>query len=113
MLLPKAGPDGNVTSGIRLPIVEAPRATYAGWNPILRMYGPQDLCDHAAGMTPFPRTAAEKAAARDPRPSLDVLYPTREAYVAKVRAAADRLVADRLLLRADADAAVAAARALD
>ena len=109
VLLPKAGPDGNSVAGLKLPIVAAPRATYTGWNPQAKASGPQDLCDHAAGMVPFARTRAERLAASDTRPSLEELYPTADAYVAAVRAAASKLVNDRLLLKEDADAAVTAA----
>ena len=110
VLLPKAGPDGNSVAGLRLPIVAAPRATYTGWNPQVEASGPQDLCDHAAGMVPFARTRAERLASGDTRPSLEELYPTGDAYVAAVRAAASKLVKDRLLLKEDAAAAVTAAQ---
>jgi hypothetical protein len=109
VLLPKAGADGNSVAGLKLPIVAAPRATYTGWNPQAGASGPQDLCDHAAGMVPFARTRAERLAAGDTRPSLEELYPTVEAYVTAVRSAAGKLVTDRLLLKEDADAAVTAA----
>jgi S-adenosylhomocysteine hydrolase len=45
--------------------------------------------------------------------SLEERYGTREAYVAKVKAAADALVAGRLLLAEDAARYVAAAAATD
>ena len=32
IFLPRAGLDGNMISGIRLPVIAAPRATYVGWN---------------------------------------------------------------------------------
>jgi len=49
----------------------------------------------------------------DPRPSLEERYGSREAYVARVKEAAAALVAERLLLPADAEAFVAAARECD
>jgi hypothetical protein len=52
-------------------------------------------------------------AAGDPRLSLEERYPTPQAYVAKVEAAAERLVAERLLLPADAAGTIAAAKAGD
>ena len=55
----------------------------------------------------------EREAARDPRPSPEERYGTREAYVAKVRAAAETLVAERLSLAADAEAYVEVAKACD
>jgi hypothetical protein len=42
-------------------------------------------------------------AAEDPRQSLDERYATHDAYVARARAAADRLLSDRMLLPADGD----------
>lgn len=47
----------------------------------------------------------------DPRPALDRLYPTPTAYIDAVRAAADDLVAARLMLPADAAASMDAAKA--
>ena len=51
----------------------------------------------------FFKTKAERLAAGDPRPSLAERYPTHADYVAKVTAAANRLVKQRLLLQQDAD----------
>ena len=66
-----------------------------------------------ARLIPFARTKAEREAAGDPRPSLDERYGGRDAYVARVEAAAEALVADRLLLPADAALYVKAARECD
>lgn len=110
LFLPRAGLDGNAIAGIRLPLLEAPRATYVGWNPEAGTEGPQQLCTQLGGVVPLPETRAARQAAGDPRPSIEELYPTPDAYIAAVRAATERLVADRLLLPADAEAAVTAAR---
>ena len=56
---------------------------------------------------------AEREASGDPRLSIEERYGSREAYVAKVKAAADALVAERLLLPADAAAYVSAAEKSD
>lgn len=111
LFLPRAGLDGNAVAGIRLPLIEAPRATYVGWNAQAAGDGPQDLCTQVGGVVPFAETRAEREAAGDPRPSLEELYPTPDSYVAAARDAADRLVAERLLLPEDAATAVEAARA--
>jgi hypothetical protein len=71
------------------------------------------LCDRDGSSLPFAKTKAEREAAGDPRLSLEERYGSREAYVAKVKAAADALVAERLLLPADAARYVAAAQASD
>jgi len=110
IFLPRAGLDGNMISGIRLPLVAAPRATYVGWNAQAGAEGPQELCTQVGGVVPLAATRAARETARDPRPSLEELYPTAEAYVAAVQAAANRMVAERLLLPMDAEAAVRAAR---
>ncbi|MGX9961755.1 alpha/beta hydrolase domain-containing protein [Roseomonas sp. F4] len=111
LFLPRAGLDGNAIGGIRLPIIEAPRATYVGWNAQAGAEGPQEICTQVGGVVPFAETREARQAAGDPRPSLAELYPTPEAYVAAVRQASARLVAERLLLPADAEASIAAAQA--
>jgi hypothetical protein len=60
---------------------------------------------------PFARTEAERQASGDERPSLEARYRSQDDYVAQVRACAARLVAERLLLPADAEAYVNAAKA--
>ena len=110
-LVPKVDRDGNTLAGIRLPAVAVPTATYTGWN--LRADADGDGCDAAGMVVPFARTEAERAAAGDPRPSLATRYPDHAAYVAKVSAASEALVADRFLLLEDAIAIVAAAEASD
>jgi Alpha/beta hydrolase domain len=103
--------DGNEIAGIRLPSIAAPLGTYTGWN-VYRAQ-PCELCDRDGSFIPFARTKAEREAAGDPRPSLDERYGSRDAYVARVEAAAAALVADRLLLAADAAVYVKAARECD
>jgi hypothetical protein len=100
--------DGNETAGIRLPSIAVPLGTHTGWN-VYRVQ-PDELADRDGSFIAFPRTRAERDAADDPRPSLEERYGTLEAYVAKVEAAAAALVAERLLLPADAAAFVTAAR---
>ncbi|HEX8568373.1 MAG TPA: alpha/beta hydrolase domain-containing protein, partial [Caulobacteraceae bacterium] len=56
-------------------------------------------------------TRAERLAANDPRASLEERYPSAADYVEEVRAAAEALVKDRLLLPADAAAMAEAAAA--
>ncbi len=103
--------DGNETAGIRLPPIAVPLGTYTGWN-VYRAQ-PGELADRDGSLIPFARTRAERDAEDDPRPSIAERYGTRAAYVAKVEAAAAALVAERLLLQADAAAFVAAAAASD
>jgi hypothetical protein len=103
--------DGNEVAGIRLPPIAVPLATYTGWN-VYRAQ-PGELADRDGSLIPFARTRREREAADDPRPSLEERYGSRDAYVARVEAAAAGLVAERLLLRADAARYVAAAKKSD
>jgi hypothetical protein len=100
--------DGNEIAGIRLPPIAVPLGTYTGWN-VYRAQ-PGELADRDGSLIPFARTRAEREAADDPRPSLEERYGSRDAYVAQVKAAAAALVAERLLLPADAEAFVRAAQ---
>jgi len=103
--------DGNEVAGIRLPPVAVPLGTYTGWN-VYRAQ-PCELCDRDGSLIPFARTRSEREGTGDPRLSLEERYRTRDIYVGWVEAAAAALVADRLLLQADADAYVKAARERD
>ena len=110
-LVPRSDADGNTLAGIRVPDVAVPTATYTGWN--LRADDDGDGCDAAGMVVPFARTEAERRDHGDPRPSLQARYASHADYVAKVAAASEALVADRLLLLDDAIRDVAAARASD
>jgi hypothetical protein len=103
--------DGNETAGIRLPPIAVPLGTHTGWN-VYRAQ-PNELADRDGSFIAFARTKAERETAGDPRPSLEERYGSREAYVAQVKAAAEALVAERLLLPADAAAYVKAAKGFD
>jgi hypothetical protein len=48
-------------------------------------------------------------ASSDPRPSIEERYASHEAYVAAVKSAATKAVADRFLLQEDADRLIAQA----
>jgi Alpha/beta hydrolase domain len=103
--------DGNEIAGIRLPPIAVPLGTYTGWN--LYRAQPGELADRDGSLIPFARTGTEREAAGDPRPSLEERYGDREAYVAQIKAAAEALVAERLLLPSDAAAYVEAAKTYD
>ena len=103
--------DGNEVAGIRLPPIAVPLGTYTGWN-VYRAH-PCELCDRDGSLMPFARTRSGREATGDPRPSLEERYGGREIYVARVEAATAALVADRLLLPADAAAYVKTARECD
>jgi len=106
VLLPRVDADGNELGGVALPEVAVPLATYTGWNvsePPLA--GMRYLAGLLGSVIPFARTD-EARVQGDPRPSIAARYPSRGAYLAEVRAAAERLVAERFLLSADVPAVV-------
>jgi len=100
--VPKTDSDGNDIAGVRLPDVTVPLATYTGW--ALRS-GPQanDGCESSGQYIPFAKTAADRAATGDPRPSVGERYPSFGMYRAAVNKAIDDLVKDRLMLCEDTD----------
>jgi hypothetical protein len=102
MLVPQVDADGNETSGIRLPEVQVPLATYTGWNLRDPKIGAQDELSNMIGSyIPFAQTKAERKKKGDPRRSIEERYKSRKDYLEKVEAAARRLVQDGYLLRRD------------
>jgi len=105
--------DGNDTAGIRPPELRVPVATFTGWNPRHPEQGaPGALMAMMGSTLPFARTAAERQASGDPRPSLAERYGDRDGYLARVRSDAQAMVAARHLLAEDVDAVVERAGAL-
>jgi len=111
VLVPRVDSIGNDLGGIRQPEVEVPTATLTGWNTRTAEFTDGDLCDLNGMTIPLKRTRAEKAAAGDPRPSLEDLYPSHGDYVSKVAAAARALQSQGLMLQEDVDAYIAEAMA--
>lgn len=106
--VPKVNADGIDLPGVHLPDIAAPLGTYTGWN--LLKTAPKDECSAMGSFIPFAVTREQRLAAGDPRPSLEERYGTHGRYVQEVKAAADQLVAERLLLPEDANAYVETAR---
>ena len=99
--------DGNEIAGIALPEVAVPLAAYTGWN--LRhpeIGGETQPLMFAGGTIPFAKNADERAASGDPRLSIAERYTSRDDYLARVRAAAEGLVSERLLLAEDVERCV-------
>ena len=111
-LVPKVDKDGNeAVDGVRPVLLQAPLGTYLGWNETAAGFYKGRGCGFTGGWIPFVRTKAERLAAKDPRGSIEERYESHEAYVAQVKAAAERAVADRFLLPADAARIVGEAEA--
>jgi alpha/beta hydrolase family protein len=110
-LVPKVNESGNETSGILLPDIAAPVATYTGWNLYAADFAEGELCDRFGSYLPFARTKADRSTNGDPRPSLEERYGDQASYVTKITAAANALVKERLLLPEDAQRYIDAARA--
>jgi hypothetical protein len=109
VLVGRTDADGNMRDGIRPATLVAPIGTHTGWNMRRDGFGDGQQCAGTGAFLPFAATRAEREAEGDPRLSLEERYPTQAAYVTAVSTAADALVHDRLLLRADADVLVARA----
>lgn len=102
--VPTPDADGNDRGGVRLVELQAPLGTHTGWNLRAPETGFAWATSRFDGsFVPFARTEAERIAAGDPRPSLALRYPTRDAYMAAVRAAVERQLAAGLLLPEDVE----------
>ena len=113
ILVPQVDAIGNDMAGIRHPFVEVPVATLLGWNTRTKAFGGPDLCDLLGSTIALPKTPADAQAKGDPRSSLEELYGSHEAYVAKVAMAAKKLQDERLMLPEDVDMVVREAAASD
>ena len=103
VLVPFVDRDGNDVAGVRAPTVQAPLGTYTGWNPRARGYGYGVQWRFEGSYVPFAETPSERAATGDPRPSILERYADKAAYRAAVVAAAETLVAQRLMLAEDVE----------
>jgi hypothetical protein len=114
MLVPRVNVDGNedvASQSVPSPLFQAPLGTYLGWNITAGGYRKDTICAFTGGYVPFAKTRAQRVAQADPRLSLEERYGTHAAYVAAVTAAANASVAQRFLLRADADKLIGQASA--
>lgn len=113
VLVPQVDADGNDLAGRLSTTVLAPLGTYTGWNLGRVNRWPNHLCSLQGSFIPFARTRAERLATGDARPSLEERYGDHAGYVAAVRAAAERLVRQDLLLPEDAARLIVEAEASD
>ena len=109
-LVPAVDQDGNEICGIRMPMVTVPLATYTGWNLRHADMGGEGQILSSGGATggtligatiPFVTTQAEREASRDPRPSIEERYASKEDYLDRVGQAARSMVSAGYLLAED------------
>jgi hypothetical protein len=110
-VVPKVDADGNEMVGVASVLHQVPLGTYTGWNTVASGFYKGHIRTNTGAYIPFAKTKTERLASGDPRPSLEERYGIHEKYVAQVRAAAERLVRGRYLLKDDADRLIAQAEA--
>jgi len=111
-LVPQVDSDGNELGGVRMPGIEAPLGAYTGWNLRHPSIGQaHELAANTGSFFAFAATRAQRAAAGDPRPSIEERYPSRQVYLERIEQSARRLAADGFLLDRDVPSVVNAAAA--
>ena len=102
ILVPAVNRDGNEVAGVRMPELQAPLATYTGWNLFNARSGPtHEISSMVGSYIPFARTKAEREASEDPRPSIEERYASKAEYLGRVAEAGIDLIGDGLLLERD------------
>ena len=99
-LVPQVDADGNEIAGIRLPEIDAPLATFAGWslrNPTFS----NTLRRNAGSVWPLSRTGEERERTHDPRRSILERFPTKADYLSEVAKSLLDLRRRRFLLDED------------
>ncbi|HKP93900.1 MAG TPA: alpha/beta hydrolase domain-containing protein [Chthoniobacterales bacterium] len=102
VFVPQVDADGNDLGGVRLPELEVPLATYTGWNlrdPNTGM--PKERISFLGSFFPLPKTKADAEQMHDSRKPIAERYPSRDVYLQKFSAAANKLAEDRFLLPDD------------
>ena len=107
----KVDSDGNEFAGVRSVLLQAPLATYTGWNTFADGIYKGQQCALTASSFPFQETKAQREAARDPRPSVEERYGTHQGYVCVVTNAANKEVKKRFLRSTAATTLIAQAQA--
>ena len=101
-LVPQVDVDGNETSGIKMPEVQIPLASYTGWNLRNKNIGaPEELYSMVGSWIPFPANQEARERRKDPRISIAERYPNRADYLSRIAAAAQKLVEAGFLLDED------------
>lgn len=107
ILVPSVDRDGNEIPGVRMPEMQAPLATYTGWNLFNAKSGPtHEISSMVGSYIPFPRTRSEREASGDPRLSIEERYSSRAEYLGLVSEAGIDLIDAGLILERDLPAIV-------
>jgi hypothetical protein len=100
--VPKADQDGLDIAGIRPIETRVPIGTHTDWNVRKEGFRAPNMCPLTGSFIPFAATKEQRAAAGDPRKSLEERYGSHDGYVKAVADQAKALVAERFLLEEDA-----------
>jgi hypothetical protein len=100
--VPASNADGLNVGGVRPLEIRVPVGTHTGWNVRAKEFRGPNMCPLTGSFVPFAATADARAAAGDPRKSLQERYGSHDGYVNAVREQAKALVAERFLLEEDA-----------
>ncbi len=99
--------DGNEVAGIKPMEILEPLATFTGWNPRHPDQGAAgDLMQMRGSTFAFARTRVQRDKTRDPRPSVEERYASRDAYLEAVRVAGLKMVERRHALAEDVETMV-------
>ena len=99
--------DGNEVAGVRPVELQAPLATFTGWNTRHPETGAAgDLMSMNGSTLRFALTKADRERSRDPRASIAERYPSRAAYLEKVRETTRQMIAARHVLAEDLESIV-------
>ncbi len=102
VLVPQVDADGIDLGGIRMPAVLVPLGTPTGWNLRSASAGaPERLAANIGSWFPLAATRAQRESSKDPRPSIEERYSSRDDYLQRVRKAAEEMTLRRLLLNRD------------
>ena len=104
VMVPQVDANGNETSGVPVPEVVVPLASYTGWNLRAAGHAIGEGCVSAGATIPFAVSEGAKSGGVDSRSPLSSLYTGRSDYQAKVAAQVDALVGRGYLLPLDGDA---------
>lgn len=101
-LVPQVDRDGNETSGIKMPEIAVPLATYTGWNLRSKTIGaPEEMYSMVGSWIRFPVNRAEREKRKDPRVSIEERYSSKGDYLDRISDAARKLVSGGFLLDED------------